>query len=690
MKNYFRLFFLNILILIVEIPTSGNTAVDSLKQILQESVSDSLKIKIHYKIYQQLQYENINEARANALTCLEISKRIGYKKYEGKSLRALGILYHTQHNMDSSRFYILQALQIFEELHDTLFMGYLYNDIGSTYPQYSHSQIKLEYFKKSYAIIKQYNQLNNEAMLLHNIGLIYYRDQNFEQALDYFFKALELIEDNDLRPNELLYYVLGCYYERFMLYNKSKKMLNKSLNACKENNNRVYEYYNYNELVYLFLEQNKYDSARYYAQKTLLFKNDPFFKDFRNKVEFTWYYLKVDSLEKAYKYLTLSEKTDGYQRTDIKEYRNGSPIRLCHLLNKSLYYRKQKMPEKSLMVLLDIQEDSLSRFFDEYKYHLELSKVYSQLNNSKNAYKQQILANQWQDSLNAENNQQLIIEKDIAFKFEQEKQKQEAFLKQKNLITTLELNQKKKLNQILSLGIGFVLLTALIIYLNLKRKRRDNKLLLQQKEDIQQKEKLATTLFRELNHRVRNNLQMVSALFTIQLHNTNDNNVKNALTKASGRIDSLIVLHQHMYKYDYALTPNIKVYLSDLSRKIINAADINDKVKLKMHFDHIDCNIGQLTHIGLITNELITNAIKYGVNNERTDNLIELFLSKEKEKLTLIVKNTNFKEKKLTKKNNSTNFGLSLIDTIAQEYDGFVTSQFDSQAIVSVILYLKH
>ncbi len=688
MISKYNLIILQLFLLLFPLSILANTTVDSLTQVLKDDISDSVRAETNYSIYRYLKYEDIEEARKHALASLEISRKTGYKKYEGKSLRALGILYFTQHKLDSARCYFIKAQKVFENIHDSLFIGYLYNDIGSTYPKYGSTDIKIEYFLKAHSMIKKYKKNVSEVTVLYNIGLEYFNAENYKQALEYLYKALKLSEKNNLEQNESLLYTLGFYYYRFKLYDKAKNMLNRTLRAAKETNNKVYEYYTFGTLFYLYMNEQKYDSAAYYLQKSLKHKNEPYYTDFRDKVKFSRYYLWVDSLDLAYEYIMLAEKTNDFNNENNLEYGQSSPTRFTHQENKSMYYRKRNLPRKSLEALLEIKEDSLIRFEDKLNLHSEYSKVYYQLGNTEKAYKHLLLANQWNDSLNTVNNRQMIIEKDLIYKHEREKDEQESILKQKRLEKELELSDEKRLNLLLSTGILFILVITVIVYLNLRRKRKDNKLLLEQKLAIEKKEELTASLLRELNHRVKNNLQMVSSLFTMQRYDTSDTKVQEALQKASGRIDSLAILHQHMYKRNYLAGPGTKQYLTDLCIKIIDATGIEDKLNLQMSFEDISLDVGKMTHIGLITNELLTNAIKYGVDINRNDNDIELSFIKDSDKYILNISNTNYNYTNPDINANSSMLGLKLAQTIAQQYKGNVIATFEEKANVKAIMFL--
>ncbi len=660
-------------------PIFANEKIDSLKQLLNNNLNDSVKADILIHIGFEQVYSYPKESMKNYYQALTISRKNSIKLTEIKCLNALAALCHLSNNVDSAIFFYNQTINIYKELHDTLGIGKMYNNIGGLIPE-SNYEKKFEYYQKALPIIKKYNE-KDLADILYNIGQVYYTKGEYAMAIDYFYQAQDLFVKYNHTSDPSVKSIIGSCYFNINLSENALHYFNEALKDYIKSENRTMEYNVYTKIFDVYLKKGLYDSALIFLNKTLLFKQEPFYSEFYGSINFSSYYLALNQPDKAYEYILSAEKA-----SEKNINLNGKYL---FALNKSKYYIAKNMPDKGLNILLNYNEDSLPNTDTKFSWHEQLSKAYLLNNNTTEAYEHLKKAIQWKDSLNIQNNRQIVIEKDLIHKFEKEKQEQEAIQNQKNLKTELALLQKKKLNWLLWLIISFIMIITVIISFILRQKKNDNKTLQKQKEDIHQKEELATTLFKELNHRVKNNLQMVSSLFNIQYHSSDDYNVKEALTKASGRINSLIILHQHMYKVDYALIPGTQEYLNDLCEKIIAAAGVEDKVLLKIQIENINSNISELTHLGLIINEMLTNAIKYGVDLKRKDNKIEISFLREKDFYTLSVFNTTYKDLKSDSTINSSSlFGLSLIETIASQYQGEINADFVKNGKVSVKLFL--
>ncbi|PIQ50080.1 MAG: hypothetical protein COW03_01785 [Cytophagales bacterium CG12_big_fil_rev_8_21_14_0_65_40_12] len=117
-------------------------------------------------------------------------------------------------------------------------------------------------------------------------------------------------------------------------------------------------------------------------------------------------------------------------------------------------------------------------------------------------------------------------------------------------------------------------------------------------------------LVREQNHRVKNNLQMISSLLSLQAGKAQDEVSKDALKQSQGRIQAIALLNRSLYDQEEIGDIDLKVYISELVTEVINS--ITDaEVKYQLDIDDIKLDLEKTTSLGLIINELIVNSVKY-------------------------------------------------------------------------------
>lgn len=125
------------------------------------------------------------------------------------------------------------------------------------------------------------------------------------------------------------------------------------------------------------------------------------------------------------------------------------------------------------------------------------------------------------------------------------------------------------------------------------------------KESIKEKE----LLLREIHHRVKNNLQIISSLLGIQERKIENTKYKEILSRSKDRIKSISLLHEHLYQSEDLTAVKIKNYIKGLTSTIIQTHKTG--IHIETDIDDITLNIETSLPIGLIINELLTNTIKH-------------------------------------------------------------------------------
>ncbi len=119
-------------------------------------------------------------------------------------------------------------------------------------------------------------------------------------------------------------------------------------------------------------------------------------------------------------------------------------------------------------------------------------------------------------------------------------------------------------------------------------------------------------LLREIDHRIRNNFQMVSALIDIQRRRSDEPAVQLALTEILGRIESFSRAHRHLYRQQAtAAQVDLREYLEGLCHALAQALSLHGAVVLTLTCDDGAIHRDKAVSIGLIVNELVTNAAKH-------------------------------------------------------------------------------
>ena len=118
-------------------------------------------------------------------------------------------------------------------------------------------------------------------------------------------------------------------------------------------------------------------------------------------------------------------------------------------------------------------------------------------------------------------------------------------------------------------------------------------------------------LLKEVHHRIKNNMSVVSSILSLQSESVQDPNARAALADARSRVHSMMVLYERLYRADGADTLSIAGYLGPLIDKIVGTFGNASQVTVSKSIVDFMVGAKPLFSIGIIVNELITNAMKH-------------------------------------------------------------------------------
>lgn len=118
------------------------------------------------------------------------------------------------------------------------------------------------------------------------------------------------------------------------------------------------------------------------------------------------------------------------------------------------------------------------------------------------------------------------------------------------------------------------------------------------------------TLLRELQHRVKNNLQMITALIRMEVRNVTDDTTSESLNRLAGRIEALSILYDALSHNDAAEGVDLGIYLSQIATAVMRA-HASEGIRLDMKVDTWPVSIDVAMPTGLVVNELLTNSLKH-------------------------------------------------------------------------------
>ncbi|MES2587978.1 MAG: sensor histidine kinase [Bacteroidota bacterium] len=250
---------------------------------------------------------------------------------------------------------------------------------------------------------------------------------------------------------------------------------------------------------------------------------------------------------------------------------------------------------------------------------------------------------------------------------------------------TEDRNHENKLKIIFGLCGIFLLLVLIIILFVLKQKSKTNRVLhmfndeiVKQKNVINNTLKEKELLLKEIHHRVKNNLQIISSLLSLQSNNIDNEKAELAIKQSKERIQAIALIHQKLYLDTSFASIEMNDYLTDLIKQLNDSYnEKQDKIKITLKTNQIVLNIDTVVPLGLIICELVTNAFKYAFTN-KSDGTIKLEICKlEQDFYQLKIKDNGEGMNSDFSFLESHTLGVEIITALTEQLDGDISYKSD-------------
>jgi len=200
------------------------------------------------------------------------------------------------------------------------------------------------------------------------------------------------------------------------------------------------------------------------------------------------------------------------------------------------------------------------------------------------------------------------------------------------------------------------------IALAIKHKQADEQI----RRDLKEK----VLLLREIRHRVKNNLQVISGLLQLQKNEmTTKEDALKGFTASQDRILAMAKAYELLLESDYMSEVSVGKYITSLAEQLKYNYDNHNKVNITYSLDDLVISIEILDRLGLILNEIITNAIKYAFEGRDSGN-IHIDLKDAGEHIEIKISDNGIGIPKEIETHEPVTLGLSIVDMLTQQLQG--------------------
>jgi len=659
-----------ILLFFIPLLLYAQESVSELELKLNSAV-DNEKVNVMNKLSSKFLYDDLNKSLNYAQQALNLALLQHYKFGEGNALENLGNYYEIQfeyHNAISyfkqardayllakdplsianilnylgivhesindytqAMGYYKQSYDVYAEIHDLPGMALLLTNIGSVYDTLGKYDKTLEYYLRSHNQYEQINDKEGIASSLNNIGNIYQALSNLDKALEYLQQARDMYKSiGDSIGVAMAVHNIGIIYHDMGDYDKALEYYFQSMQTDIDRDDKAGIAASYNNIAIVYDEMNELDKSLDYYKRSLALSemiiDNYSIANTTNNMGYL--FLKMNQPENAYKHFTdaLNIAQDIGAQEIIKESYDGL----------FQYYQRKNDFQKSL-------------------------EFYKRLEDIK-------------DSLFSISTQKQIAKLQLQYDLES-KEREIGLLQKDNEIKKLQLNRQKNLRYFFIAILIFLVFIILLIYYAYITKIRMTKNLLKEIEErakIEEQLKLSlkekNVMLKEIHHRVKNNMQIISSLLHLQSKYITDERSLEIFQDSQDRIRSMALVHEKLYRSSDFSSIDFSEYIKDLVDNI-HLPEF-DNIAISIDVENVSMDINKAIPCGLIINELVTNAFKHAFPGER-EGKIEITMNlHDKESFILVVSDDGIGMPEELDFRTTTSLGLQLVTGLVRQLQG--------------------
>lgn len=234
--------------------------------------------------------------------------------------------------------------------------------------------------------------------------------------------------------------------------------------------------------------------------------------------------------------------------------------------------------------------------------------------------------------------------------------------------------------------LGYIIFTILKAskQSDLLMKKQNEELLIQNKE-ISMRDEEKTILLKEVHHRVKNNLQVITSLLRLQMHELKNDKEIAKFKDSINRVMTMALIHDKMYQSEEFSRINLEEYFEGLSKDLMNSYRINFNVDLTFELTIDKIGLKSIVPLALIYNELFSNSLKHAFANIAHPKIM-VRIEKYDEDYFQFIYEDNGTWKKINPEKSS--FGRELIEALTDQLNGEM--KFTSKPNTEYIFKFKH
>ncbi len=613
-----------------------------LEKAYAQNLPDTLKLAIGNDLAYYWHTRNLDKAYSLANKVLAVATAAKNNLWVGRLQITLGAILLRQEKLDSA----LEVLEAAKTKLPKKDWPLLLTQLGYVYERRGQLSKAADYALEGLRLGDTLKDLKTQAMAYSDLSNLFWKQSKFDKGIEYGLQAVAIFKQRGIEGMDYSFtlYVTGNSYLSLKDYPNAQKYFKLALAQSER-----YQFYNNLADIYISLN-DLYTITGDYAKAAL-------------------------NAKQAIKYSTLLDNNFMLMRSWL------SLAKLQNLINQ---------PDSAIKSLNTCLQVATENFGDKFFLNLaykELGKAYAAAGDYKNAYAAFQKYDVLKDSVFTAEADQRVTKLQTEFEVAQK----EGTIKTQQL----SLKQQQRV-QFLTLGAAVLLVLVLAGLLRTYQTNKKVNIKLEtlnkdlEHKNIQLDKRNAENelLLKEIHHRVKNNLEIVSGLLALQAAQIDHPSAQAVMQASQNRVLSMGIIHQKLYQKGNLAGIEMKDYFHNLSESILDTFNAAGKISITLPMPPLNLDIDTAVPIGLITNELLTNAIKYAFPSNQSGE-IKISLTETGSNNGLVFQ---LSDNGIGRQNNNspqgTGFGTELVNLLVKQLEGILTVNSGNGTII--IIHFKN
>lgn len=610
----------------------AQSKIDTLKETMKAGIkTDNKEYVANY--LGQIGYEFLLQAKYDsAISYLlkSIHTSVASADLAGSNYNSLGVAYNNKGVPDSALYYYNSARAIYYQQKDTTRALTIENNMAIIYKNQGLYEEALETVLRALNKLEKMPSDRTLASGYNTVAGVYAKMDDQVNALRFYKKSFEIRKAIQFeRGIGQSYHNIGETYLKMRLYDSALFNLFRSMEIERRLNDSSTLGTTLNFVGLVFLKQLKYAQAEPYFRDAIRIKNaaGERLDEGMALINLAELKLATGDLKSAEQHVTAAENL-------IRKTAALDQLQKCLELKVLLYKAKREAP----LALKAMDELAIVK-----------------------------------DSLLTKEKLQSLLSMQIRYETEKKEQQIE-LLKQQQILKDARLESRE--TWITALIITIVLMAVIVVlgfnyYKSMKRNKEHVEILL-----------------KELHHRVKNNLQLLSSIFSLQSLELTDQKAIQAVRSSEARINAMALIHRKLYNTEQNRSINMKDYLNELVVYLMYAyGHTEESFRVSANLKDIHLDVDKAIPLGLIMNELISNSFKYAYSDQPNPELhLILYVQNNNNLYINLGDNGKGIDAKTLAENDS--FGLKMVTTFINQLQGKIETKNDPGTMYTLIIPL--